>query len=37
LGSTSKLVIEEKLPILKGEAEILLLELDETLQSPTEP
>ena len=31
-----KLVIEVKLPILKGEAENLLAELDEPLQPPTE-
>lgn len=31
-----KLVIEQKLPILKGEAEILLVELDEPLEPPTE-
>jgi len=31
-----RLVIEQKLPILKGEAEILFAELDESLQPPTE-
>ena len=31
-----RLVIEEKLPILKGEAENLLLELDKPLQTPPE-
>ncbi len=31
-----RLVIEQKLPILKGEAELLLAELDAPLQPPTE-
>ena len=31
-----RLVIEQKVPILKGEAELLFVELDEPLQPPTE-